>query len=238
MTDNTTLDGPRDLEALLPWYVNGTVTEEERAAIEAWLAEDEEARLLLDAMRDEQEVTEMANAEIEVPDAEAGLAALMRQIEAEQPAQISPAAHPMRRAPIAKPSLFERLANWIPTPGLRIAAVAAGVLVVVQAAAIAVMLAGGPGEQQAPGAPGFQVATGEDGTTAGGPRFLMTFDGGMTIEQLTSFLADYNLRLVDSPAGDIFEVELTGDATDAVDAAALEAALADNPQVQVIGRSD
>ena len=238
MTENTTLDGPRDLEALLPWYVNGTVSDDERIAIEAWLAEDEEARLLLDAMRQERAVTEMANDEIEVPDADAGLAALMRQIDAEAPAQVAVEPRAARRAPVTKTSLFERIANWLPTPGLRVAAVAAGALVVVQAAAIAVMLAGGPGEQDAPGAPGFQVASGGDAATATGPRFLMTFDGGMTIDELTTFLSEHELRLVDSPARDIYEVELTGADTTAVDAAALEAMLADNPQVDVIGRSD
>lgn len=234
MTDNMMLDDPRALEALLPWYVNGTVTPRERAAIEAWLAEDEDARLLLDAMREEQEVTEMANAEIAVPDTRAGLAALMAGIDAEAPHQAAITERP-RRASVARSGLFQRLVGWLPTPGLRLAAAAAGVLVVVQAAAIAVMLVGSPGPQQQQ--PGFQVASGDE-TAAVGPRFLLTFSGDMTVDELGAFLAEHRLRLVDSPAASIYEVELSGAGVNAVDIAALEAVLEGDGRVQVIGRSD
>lgn len=239
MTDSSTLDAPRDLEALLPWYLNGTVSPDERAAIEAWLAEDEDARLLLDAMRDEQEVAGLANLEVEVPDAEAGLAALMREIDREAPLQAEqPEMRPRRETPIAKPTLFERVAAWLPSPGLRLAAGVAGVLVVVQAAAIAVMLIGGPGTSENPADPGFQVASGGgDAVATVGPRFLMTFQGAMTIDELGTFLDEYKLRLVDSPAPAIFEVELTGE-TSAVDVAALETVLQDDSRVQLLGRSD
>ena len=235
MTDNMTRDDPRELEALLPWYLNGTVTPRERAAIEAWLAEDEDARLLLDAMREEQEVAEMANLEIAVPDTQTGLAALMASIDAEAGPQAAITERPVRRMPVTKTSLFERLSGWLPSPGLRLAAAAAGVLVVVQAAAIAVMLAGGPSQQQAE--PGFQVASGEESATVG-PRFLLTFRGDMTVDELGTFLTDHQLRLVDSPAASIYEVELSGADVDAVDVAALEAVLEGDERVQVIGRSN
>src|SRR5690606_34970679 len=61
MNRTTALEDRRELEALLPWYLNGTLSARERVAVESWLAEDEEARRLLDAMREEQEVTAAAN---------------------------------------------------------------------------------------------------------------------------------------------------------------------------------
>jgi hypothetical protein len=235
---NTTLDDPRELEALLPWYLNGTVSPQERTAIEAWLAEDAEARLLLDAMREEQEVTEAANAEIRIPDTRAGLSALLASIDAEASPRPAITERPVRRAQVARTSLFERLSSWLPTPGLRLAAGAAGVLVVVQAAAIAVMLSTGSDAGNEPTDPGFQVASGTESATMG-PRFLLTFNGDLTISELDAFLAEHKLRLVDSPAASIYEVELTGTDVDAVDVAALEAVLEGDSRVQqVIGRSD
>ncbi len=100
MNRTTALEDRRELEALLPWYLNGTLSARERVAVESWLAEDEEARRLLDAMREEQEVTAAANAEIRVPDAQAGLAALMAGIDAEEaaPLRVSERPAPPARA--------------------------------------------------------------------------------------------------------------------------------------------
>jgi len=240
MTDNMTLEGPRDLEALLPWYLNGTASEDERAAIEAWLDEDPHARQLLDAMRDEQETAITANNEIEVPDTEAGLAALMASIDAPQAAE-EPA---QRRVRDSRPGLMARLAAWLPTPGLRLAGALGAILVVAQAAVIGVMLATGPGtgagESPADGqTDGFVTASdGGDASTGLGPRFLMQFPADLTVAELGEVLAEHDLRLVDSPAEGIFEVELVGDATDEAAAAAAEAELDSDDRLMLIGRSN
>lgn len=234
MTENMTLEGPRDLESLLPWYLNGSVSEDERAAIEAWLDKDPAAQLLLDAMRDEQEITIAANAEVEVPDTEAGLAALMATIEAPQ-AEEAPAS---RRAKVEKPGFFARLAEWLPTPGLRMAGAVAGVLVVAQAAAIAVILSTGPGADPSEG-PGFQTASDGEPTAAGlGPRFLMQFPDDLTVAELTQLLAEHGLRMVDSPAEGIYEVELVGEATGEAAAAEAEAELGNDDRLMLLGRSN
>lgn len=233
----TALDDRRDLEALLPWYLNGTLSARERVAVEGWLAEDEDARLLLDAMREEQQATEEANAAIQVPDARAGLAALMAAVDGEAREPLTITERPAPPVRTAGRGLLDRLSSWLPSTGLRLAAGAACVLVVVQAAAIALLVATDPTDQ--PGQPGFQVASGTDAVTGTlGPRFLLTFSGDMTVAELGVFLADHNLRLVDSPAASIYEVELTGTGVDAVDVAALEAVLEDDSRVQLIGRSD
>lgn len=237
MTDNTTLEGPRDLEALLPWYLNGSVSDDERAAIESWLDEDADARLLLEAMRDEQEIAIAANAEIEVPDAEAGLAALMATIDAPH-VTAAPAEAPRRTGPVRR-SFMARLGAWLPTPGLRLAGALGAVLVVAQAAAIAVILGSGSGEVANDQTPGFQTAS--DGGTADaglGPRFLMQFPADLTVAELTQLLTDHSLRLTDSPAQGIYEVELVGAATDESAAAALEAELGTDERLMLLGRSN
>lgn len=240
MNTTTALEDRRELEALLPWYLNGTLSARERVAVESWLAEDEEARRLLDAMREEQEVTAAANAEIRVPDAQAGLAALMAGIDAEEAAPLRVSERPAPPARAARPGLFARLTGWLPTPGLRLAAGVASVLIAVQAVAIAFLVAtgGGEGSQEAPA---FQVASDNAAATVTGtmgPRFLLTFSGDMTIDELGAFLAEHRLRLVDSPAASIYEVELTGADVNAVDVAALEAVLENDGRVTFIGRSD
>ena len=235
MTNTMTRDEPnRDLEGLLPWYVNGTISADERAAIDAWLAEDANARLLLDAMREESDITAEANAEIVVPDTRAGLESLMAAIDAEAPVKRATAT---RAAVEPRQGLMARLAGWLPTPGHRLAAGLAGVLVVAQAAAIAVMLSGGPGENTDTVQPGFQVASGGE-ASAVGPRFIVMFPEEMTVADVTGFLAEQRMHIVGGPRSGMFEIALTAETPDEAAIAAAERILQSEAQVQFIGRAE
>lgn len=65
-------------ESLLPWYVNGTLTDAERAAVEAWLAENPEARQELEFLR---KIAAREQAEQPQPPGELGFKRLQRQVQ-------------------------------------------------------------------------------------------------------------------------------------------------------------
>ncbi|MEZ5669021.1 MAG: hypothetical protein R3F55_16575 [Alphaproteobacteria bacterium] len=235
MTDNLTLDGPRDdLEALLPWYLNGTVNADERRAIDAWLAEDAQARQLLQAMREEREIVDEDSDAIVVPDAKAGLAALMAAIDAETPAARRESAP--RQAVQARPGLLARMAAWLPTPGHRLAAGLAGVLVIAQAAALAVVLSSGGGEGGG-AEPGFRVASGGE-AAATGPRFIVMFPETMTMADVDAYLSAQQMLIVDGPRGGMYQIAPASGEADEAALAAAEENLRSDPQVQFIGRAE
>ena len=78
-----------DLNALLPFYANGTLEGAERAALEAALAEDAGLRAELAALRAIRET--MQSETVQSP-GELGLARLMRGVAAEAPPETAPVA--------------------------------------------------------------------------------------------------------------------------------------------------
>ena len=73
---------PHPAEELLPWYVNGSLSDTERAQVDAWLAESAEARAELAAL---QAIHRQVRSEALPPASELGWARLRRDLEA--PAQ-------------------------------------------------------------------------------------------------------------------------------------------------------
>lgn len=105
-------DGSRDFEVeqMLPWYVNGTLTADERQIVEAYLAQVPEAQdevAFLRRLRDEVKATQPATTP-----GEFGLKRLQRQIEQ------------------------ERVSRWRGAGFWRAAAVAAALVVLVQGAVL------------------------------------------------------------------------------------------------------
>lgn len=96
-----------DLALLLPFHVNNTLDADERAAVEAWLAEDaeaaDEAETLAAIRRDLQ-------AEHVTSPGEFGLARLMRDIGREGAAPASPAAAPKAANLVQRPWLWQAVA--------------------------------------------------------------------------------------------------------------------------------
>ncbi len=235
MTDNRTTAAERQqsLEELLPWYINGTLSERESAEVEAWLAEDADARALVDEMRLESVVTRAANDEIAGP-SPASFDNLMAMIDAESPAE---QAAPVAQArPAVRPSLIERLTGWLPTPSLKAAGALAGVVLVAQAVAIAVLVSSGPADQADPaqGDANNNFITASDGTGAAidGPALLVMFDEATTMGDVAGLLDANALRIVNGPEAGFYTVVLTAEGADAATAEALAATLAEDPRVQ------
>ena len=96
-------------EQLLAWYANGTLDEQQRVEVEAWLATDPEARLQLAEFEFiQQSVAEVGEEEPGL-DTEAGLSALMGRIDAEEAANQSTA----DANQAGSTGLLQRLAQWL-----------------------------------------------------------------------------------------------------------------------------
>ncbi|HEX6361351.1 MAG TPA: hypothetical protein VFZ93_00225, partial [Albitalea sp.] len=121
-------------DELLPFYVNGTLAEADRAWVEDWLREHPAARAELHWARSLQ-----ARLHEDVPavSSEVGLERALARIRRDGPA-------PQRARRAAPPSLLARLGDWVgalvPQPVLRPAFAAAVALAVVQGAALLLVL--------------------------------------------------------------------------------------------------
>lgn len=181
-----------EIEMLLPWYVTGKLEASDLARVEAYLAAHPDAARQLDLARDERDETVAANEALPAP-----AAGLADRIMAELPA-----ARPGRAALRAvKDGLHRFLALIVaPPPGaLRWAAVAAVVLVAVQAVAIATLI----GQRQG----AYQAASGRQ--TGDGVAFLVAFADGATAAAISQLLAELDASIVDGPkAGGVYKIVL------------------------------
>lgn len=171
-----------ELEALLPFYLNGTLDGEDLAAVEDWLASDPQAMAALGEVEAEFSGTAAANQAIRPP-ADA-LSRFSRALDAEAG----------RARPV--PSVFSRL--WagftaIPASVAWAAATAAVVLVLVQA----VMEPGGRGGP-------VEIAGSEAQAM---PFALVTFKPDARIADISAVLAGQNAVILSGPAaGGAFKI--------------------------------
>ena len=185
-----------DIEALLPFYANGTLEGADRAAVEAALETDAELRADLAAL---QAIRQTMQAEEVASPGDFGLARLMRDVEAETPVIAPPAA---------------ANDNVVPVTRLRLWQTAAAVILAV---GLGVNLLPGPGDAPETGR---SIATDEAPTTeegfslasGGAPDFTIAFapdareaeiralllQAGVEITQGPSALGLYGLSLLDS----------------------------------------
>lgn len=171
-----------ELEALLPFYLNGTLDGEDLAAVENWLASDPEAMASLGEVEAEFSGTAAANQAIRPP-ADA-LSRFSRALDAEA------------GRPRSMPSVFSRL--WagfmaIPASVAWAAATAAVVLVLVQA----VMEPGGRG--------GPVEIAGTEGADM--PYALVTFRPDARIADISAMLSGQGAVILSGPAaGGVFKI--------------------------------
>ena len=188
--ENTQNMSRRDeLEALLPFYLNGTLDGADLAAVEEWLATDPSAVAALEEAEAEFSGTSAANDAIRPP-ADA-LSRFSKALDAE--------AGPARAA---APSVFARL--WegfmaIPASVAWAAAAAAVALVLVQT----VMQPGGRGPVEIAG-------TGQ----ADMPFALVTFKADARLADVAAFLSGQDATIISGPAaGGVFKVGIPAETT-------------------------
>ena len=209
MSDDMTAAAEREeIEMLLPWYVSGRLDAGDRARVESYLARDAGLRHQLDLIRAERQETIGANEAL--PTASAG--ALDRMM----------ASLPQRRPSLAQrfasSTIYQTVADFFAAPtvrGVRFAAVAAALLLLVQGAVITTLLVRGEGGGT------YQTASGQSDDK--GVSALVVFTEDARLPAISRLLADLDATIVDGPKpGGVYKVRIrTSDRSDAARAALL-----------------
>jgi hypothetical protein len=175
-----------ELEALLPFYLNGTLSGEELAAVEAWLASGPDAMAALAAAEAELSAAVDANEAIRPP-ADA-LSRLTRTLDREAGRERSTSG-----------------ASWFARAWQSVAGLPAGLAWGAAAVALALLIL-----QTATGVglrgPGYEIA-GADAELYAGPFALVTFKPEARMADIATFLSDNGAVVIGGPsAGGVFRI--------------------------------
>lgn len=196
----------QDAEALLPWYLNGTLSEAERDRVERALAAEPALRAELAALEMMRDTVQESSDAVAVPASDFDL--VMQRIDGVEEAPAAARAEP------AGGGFLASLSALFAMPGVRFAALAAALVIMVQSAAIVGLLVDTPG-----GGVGYQTATTGDATAAGdpgalGPRLLLLFQADAGLSEVQVLLGEVGGRIVDGPSQEgayIVELGAEGD---------------------------
>jgi anti-sigma-K factor RskA len=202
------------IEALLPWYAAGALDPLEAKRVEEALARRPDLRASLETAREDRDETIAVNQALGAP----GPAVWMRVLAAVQ-------AEPRR------PSFRARLAGLVglgaePHPRrLAWAAVAAAIVIALQAATILSLLPAAKG-------PGYQTAS-QTTATPEGASVLVAFAPDARLDQVGAWLQEHRASIVDGPRGGVYRVRVGDKSLSKDQVAALAAELAATPLVRM-----
>jgi anti-sigma factor RsiW len=183
---------PDDIEALLPWHAAGTLGRDEAARVEAALARDEELARRYALVREELAETVRLN-EALGPPSPRPLQRLMSAIDAEGATGA--------RVPLALARRLEGLLVRLSPRALAWSAVAATLVMLVQAGFLAALFLGPRGQT-------YRTASIER-ASAPGAYALVGFAPQASAADVTKFLETYQATIVDGPrAGGIYRVRV------------------------------
>ena len=175
-----------DVLELLPWYASGKTTEAETAAIARKLADNPHLQAELKLVRQEKQVSIDSLADLGEP-APALLEKMLGQLDGAR--QLPPIA---RDAPEPAPGLLARLFGFVPTPALRVALVAACLVIVAESAALLRQGAETGGDYQTASAP----------KTATGPELIVRFQPDASLSAVGALIGDLDASVVKGPMPD------------------------------------
>ena len=197
MNENGTGNGAEreEIEMLLPWYVTGNISDDDRARVDSYLADHPEIGRQLELAREEMDETVALNESLGTMPAGA-LDSLLDQIEKTDGPAIERA---------QRPGLLESLKGLLAifdTPALQLAGAAAAIVIVAQAVVIGNLLRDE--------GPAYETASGPTEMVQAGSRLLMAFSDDATAAQITQLLEDIDGTIVSGPkAGGLFEVRVS-----------------------------
>lgn len=196
MSPNThSQDERHEIELLLPWYEQGLLEDAERRKVDAALARDPVLQDRLALIRDEREAAVDANEMAGAPSPGA-LDRLMGAIEAKSGPE---------RASAAERGWLSRLLGTPVPAGMQWAGAAAAVVIVLQAAALGYMTTIWP-ERGAR----YETASGDTTAPADGTYALVRFTDDATADEISGFLSDMDMTIVDGPKpGGVYTVRIS-----------------------------
>jgi anti-sigma factor RsiW len=181
-----------EIEMLLPWYVTGRLDAADLAKVEAYLAAHPEMTRHVDLARAEMDETVASNEALGFPAARAA-DRLMGSVPAARPGWA--AVHALRGG-------LRQVRDLLVAPtatAVRLAALAAAVLVAVQAVAIVSLLK----ERERT----YQTASG--GQSGEGIALLVTFAEDAKATDISQLLTEFDASIVDGPkAGGVYKIRL------------------------------
>jgi hypothetical protein len=201
-----------EIEALLPWYAAGALSDEERAEVEAALAARPELRASLATIEEDRGETIALNEALGAPRPDVW-SRILREVEA---------------AP-RKPAWSARLVAWLGlgeaprAPRLAWGMLAAGAIILLQAGALVALLA--PGAKSSFGTASYTLPTGAD--------VLVAFAPDARLEDLTRFLKDNQATIVAGPKGGMYELRVGDRALEKPELDALLKAISASPVVKL-----
>lgn len=173
MTERTKEMDHKEFDMLLPWYVNGTLSVDERHRMEIHLKDCAPCRQEVKILHGLEQAVKMEPSPLPSPD-------LLQKT--------------LTRLERKKAGLWERLAEWLaPAPGLRWAAIAAGLAIVLQAVVI-VGLLGRPGEKT------YETLTVTQTQKEAGPRIVIAFQKDITESVMRETLHTIRGQIVSGPS--------------------------------------
>ena len=192
-----------DIEMLLPWYVTGKLEAEDREKVDAYLAAHPDIADQLEMIGEDIDATIELNEMAGAPSAGA-LSRLLEQVD-EKFGTGKSASGPGWLA-----TQFGRLMQSFDMPAVRYAAMAAAVVIAVQAIAIGSLINTG----QSPA--GYELASGQNGNGKGA-LILVSFVPQATIADISGLLEDIEAVVVSGPRGQgLYEIRIQNeDATQA-----------------------
>jgi hypothetical protein len=177
-------DAIDSIEALLPWYAAGALSEQERADVEAALAARPELRASLATIQEDRDETIALNEALGAPRPDVW-ARILKEVET------APRPLPWGR----------RLSAWLgfgEAPRLAWAMAAAAAIILLQAAAIAVLL---------PSASKSSFTTASYAPPPGAD-VLVAFAPDAKVDDLTKFLREHQATIVSGPRGGMYELRV------------------------------
>jgi anti-sigma factor RsiW len=197
MTNETEILSDADeIAALLPWYVSGKISTNDKDRVDAYANAHPAVRRHITLAREEADAVFSQNQEIAVPR------------DALDKLRTSVASSPSARLHAVQATLLDKIGVFLgglSPRHLAYAGVAAALAIAVQAASIGALL-------QGQGGSGYQTASGDKDTLSAGTFALVAFQPAAPAGTLSAFLAENKFTIVEGPkAGGLFRVRV-GDA--------------------------
>lgn len=191
-----------EIELLLPWYVTGKISADDKERVETYLAANPHAAEQLTLIQEDLDATTATNEALGTVRAGA-LDNLLSQIEKQDGMAIARA---------RQSGILQRIASLFPSfdrPAMRLVGAALSVLVILQGISIGVLISSGEPDI------GFETATGPAQTDIDGTRLLISFSETATANEVSELLLDVGASIVDGPRGaGIFEIQISNEIMD------------------------
>jgi hypothetical protein len=186
-----------EIEALLPWYVSGTLDAKSRARVERYMEAHPELKAHLALAREEEDATVAANEAIAAP----GRDALDRL-------RASVAAAPRRKQAAGLLSeISDRFADWLSgfsPPQLAFAGAAAALVLALQSGVIGALV------MERVAAPTYQTAGGGEEKAGEGLELLVGFSPTATAQEITDLLKRLDAVVTDGPKAGLYRLRFPG----------------------------